>query len=52
MNVLIKYGVAPPLLLLINSGGDAEHLTGMETSFPQGAILDMQDVSYVELLCY
>ena len=43
--MLIKYGVAAPLLLLITSGGDASHLTGMETSFPKGAILDMQDIS-------
>ena len=42
--MLIKYGVAA-LLLLITSGGDASHLTGMETSFPKGAILDMQDIS-------
>ena len=40
---LIKYGVAPPLLLLQNefSGGDTEHLMVVETSFPEGAILDI-----------
>ena len=41
---LIKYGVAPPLLLLqaYLPGSDMEHLIEVDTLFPKGAILTVR----------
>ena len=51
--LLIKYGVAPPLLLLqaYFSDGDTQLLMAMETFFCKAAIFDMQDNSLCKLPC-